>query len=201
MITVASVTADKSAIFEAEVKRNFEFLERDHGFQLPRLAEVGYAKSMRYESPKIYVSLTYGPPAYEVGISFGRVGIDDQPDAYGFNQGDLVSLNSCAGWRWNPTSQDPFVASISEFARLLRECGHAALQGDQSVFEEMKQRRDAAVQAWHKEERVKSVRTQVERAWQEKNFNQVLALYKSIESMLTPSEKKRLEYARRHSHG
>jgi len=96
-----SSAQDKSAEFEAAVIGSFKFLESDHGF-LRRLSQPQkYTRLVVYESAKLYVVLSYGPPAYEPEMSFGRRGIDDVSGAYSFHPGDLVELDCCRNWTWN----------------------------------------------------------------------------------------------------
>lgn len=194
-----SSTPDNYAMFEDEVKSNFYFLEQQYGFRRTPIKQVGYAKVIRFESPLIYVNLFYGPPAYEPAISFGRIGIDDAPGAYSFDQGDLVQLNSSAGWKWDPANPNNavLVELISGLAQVLRECGAACLTGDQATFEEMKARRDSAVKVWHEQERVNGIRKKVLSAWNRKDYGTVVSLYETIKDMLTETENRKLDYAKK----
>jgi hypothetical protein len=190
-------TSDSYVVFEEEVKRSFHFLEQQYGFHLTQLKQVGFVKTISFESLIVYVSLFYGPPAYEVEMSFGRIGIDDAPEAYSFESGDLVLLSSCTNWVWNSANPNHLIGLISEFSRLLRECGVACLKGDQAVFEEMKARRDSAVKVWHQQERQNSVRKEAESAWSRKDYEATARLYETINSQLTETEIKKLDYAKK----
>lgn len=192
-----SSTLDNYAVFEDEVKSHFNFLEQQFGFRLNQIKQVGYAKVIRFESPLIYVNLFYGPPAYEPAISFGRIGIDDAPGAYSFDQGDLVLVKNCANWKWNPAYPNHLVGLISEFARLLMECGSSCLKGDQVVFEEMKARRDSAVKVWHQKEKANRIRKEALSAWNRKDYGAVVSLYETIRDMLTETEHRKLDYAKK----
>ena len=196
---MSSLTPDNYAVFEDGVKRHFYFLEQQYGFRLSQIKQVGYAKAIRYESKSVYVTLSYGPPAYEPAISFGRMGIDDVPGAYSFDQGDLVMLNSSAGWKWDPVdpNKSVLVELISGLAQVVRECGAACLTGDQATFEEMKARRDSAVKVWHEQEKAYGIRKEAESAWSRRDYGTVVSLYETITSMLTESENKKLDYAKK----
>lgn len=191
-----SSTLDNYAVFEDAVKSNFYFLQQQYGFRLNQIKQVGYAKVIRFESPSIYVNLFYGPPAYEPAISFGRIGIDDAPGGYSFDQGDLVLLKNCANWKWNPADPNHLVGLISEFARLLMECGSSCLKGDQVVFEEMKARRDSAVKVWHQQEKANRIRKEALSAWNRKDYGTFVSLYETIKDMLTETENRKLDYAK-----
>jgi len=192
-------TLDNYAVFEEAVINNFNFLVQQYGFRLSQIEQTGYVKAIRYESPFVYVSLIYGPPAYEPEMAFGRIGIDDMPGNQGFHPGDLALLRSSFGWKWggvNPKNS-VLVEIVSGHAQVLRECGSACLLGDQASFEEMKVRRDSAIEAWHQEEKVSSIRKDAQVAWESKDYRAVISLFESFESMLTDTEKKKLEYAKK----
>ena len=93
-------TQNNYAVFKETVKNNFSFLVQKYGFRLDQIERTGYAMVIRYESPSVYVSLIYGPPAYEPEMAFGRIGIDDVLGNQGFHPGDLVLLRSSFGWKW-----------------------------------------------------------------------------------------------------
>lgn len=192
-------TQDNYAVFEETVKNNFSFLVQQYGFRLSQIEQTGYVKVIRYESPLVYVSLIYGPPAYEPEMAFGRIGIDDVPGNRGFHPGDLVLLRSSFGWKWRAVNpKNPVLVEIvAGHAQILRECGSACLLGDQASFEEMKARRDNAIEDWHQEEKVNSIRNDAQVAWESKDYRAVLRLLESIETMLTDTEKKKLEYAKK----
>lgn len=194
-------TLDNFAVFEEAVKNNFNFLVQQLGFRLDKIEQTGYSKVIRYESPSVYVSLIYGPPAYEPEMAFGRIGIDDVPGNQGFHPGDLVLLRNSFGWKWGAVNpKNPVLVEIvAGHAQVLRECGSACLLGDQASYEEMKVRRDNAIEAWHQEEKVNSVRNDAKVAWESKDYRAVGRLLESIETMLTDTEKKKLEYAKKQS--
>lgn len=194
-----SSAPDNYAVFEDAVRDSFGFLEQQYGFQLSQNKQVGYAKVIRYESPLVYVNLVYGPPAYEPEMSFGRIGIDDVQGARSFHPGDLVLLKSSSGWKWGAINPDhsAMMEIVLGHAQLLRECGSSCLKGDQATFEEMKVRRDKAIEVWRQEEKVKQIRKDAQLAWDGKDYLAVARLYESIKGVLTDTEKKKLEYAKK----
>lgn len=188
---------DAYKLFEEEVKRNFSFLEHKYDFHLSHIKNIGTTKAISYVSSFVYVILFYGAPAYEPEISFGRLGIDDMQGAYSFNQGDLILLNCCSKWQWSNAYPNNLAGLISEFARLLEECGASCLNGNQALFEEMKARRDSAVKVWHQEERAFGIRKDAENAWRKKDYTTIVRLYETITELLTGAESKKLDYAKK----
>ncbi|MCA3239509.1 MAG: hypothetical protein ING32_15255 [Curvibacter sp.] len=185
---------DESAEFESAVLDSFKFLESEHGFSRRSSRPQKYTQLVVYENPELYVVLSYGPPAFEPEMSFGRRGIDDMPGAYSFHSGDLVQLDCCRSWTWNKDRGHPLACWVAELARLFALCGEHCLTGDPVIFTQMKTRRDKLVADWKHEERLKGVRTQIDSAWKAKDYKNVLHLYKSIDD-LTDLDKKRIVFA------
>jgi hypothetical protein len=171
--------------FEEEVKKHFLFLLTDYGFQIKFIKQVGPVSSIKFESEKVYVSLFYGPPAYQVEVSFGQIGIDDLPGAHSFEIGDLILLGKCPTWTWNSNESD-----VAEYARFLRECGSGCLKGDKLLFAQMKNISDELAQKAAQEGRIKRVRQAADDAWHQKKYDKVVELYESIGTVLTGSEAK-----------
>ena len=180
-----------NAAFEEEVKEHFLFLVTDYGFRLNLINHVASANYIKFESKEVFVYVFYGPPSFEVGMCFGRIGIDDLRGTNTFGPGDLILLYPT--WSWNPKG-----GTVAEFARCLRECGSECLKGDQLVFAQMKKTRETRNQKWRQEERIKKVRQDADDAWRQKKYDKVVELYESIGTVLKGSESKKLSYARKH---
>ena len=138
-------TKDYSAEFEKAVIVNFKFLEVDYDCKRRSSRPQKYTQIVKYENTKLYVILSYGPPAYEPEMSFGRKGIDDVPGAYSFHPGDLIQLDCCRKWAWNKEQGNALESWVAELARLLTVCGAQCLTDDQLVFTQMKDRRDKLI--------------------------------------------------------
>lgn len=189
--------SENYSVFETSVIRCFDFLQ-EYGFRRQEAEQLGYVRLIRYESPRVYVNLFYGPPAYEPEMSFGRVGIDDLAEAYSFDQGDLIFLGACKDWRWEPAPERGLDGLISEFARLLNSCGRECLSGDPSVYREMRDRRDIAVKVSRQQEFLGSIRRDAEKAWSKRDYIAYTALMSKVENAITDLEHSKLDYARKH---
>lgn len=183
--------------FETSVKRCFYFLH-EYGFRRLEAEQVGYVRLIRYESPRVYVNLFYGPPAYEPEMSFGRVGIDDLAETYSFDQGDLILLGACKDWTWEYAPECGLNGLISEFARLLISCGRQCLSGVPSVYREMRKRRDIAVKVSGQQEFLGSIRRDAEKVWRKRDYIAYTALMSRVENAITDLEHLKLDYARKH---
>ena len=65
-------------------------------------------------------------------------------------------------------------------------------------FHRLKAFRNAQSQVFMRDMKLRHVRSEADRAWQERELDKVTDLYTSIEDELTASEKAKLDYARKH---
>ena len=193
------MSEDGAYRFEIAVRESFSFLETELGFVRHELRPSVNSVVVRYETGSLYVLLTYGSPDYEPMMSFGRKGVDDAPGAYSFEAGDLIQLDCCKDWEWQPDQPDRIVRYVGEFARLLAECGRQCLLGDEAVFEEMKARRDALIARSNQQRSAKAVRDKIAAAWERKDYKGVVELYGLIDGQLDELDKRRLHFAISHS--
>lgn len=194
---VSSMT-DPSTLFEDAVLSSFAFLEQRYGFSRSTLRPTRQAVVVRYESPSLFVNLTFEPPAYEPEMSFGRLGVDDQQGGFSFEAGDLFQLQNCQEWAAPDLGSSGVIeAHVAWFASLLNECGKPCLLGDPAIYAEMKSRREALVAEWEREERNKGRSSDIEAAWNAKDYRAVVALCSGYEGALSNIDQKRLEIAKR----
>ena len=192
-----SKMTDPSTLFEDAVLNSFAFLEQRYGFSRSTLRPTQQAVVVRYESPSLFVNLTFGPPAYEPEMSFGRLGIDDQQGGFSLEAGDLIQLQNCQEWAApNLGSSGVIEGQVAWFASLLNECGEPCLLGDPAIYAEMKSRREALVAEWQREERNKGRSRDIEAAWKAKDYRAVVALCSGYEGALSNIDQKRLEIAK-----
>jgi hypothetical protein len=185
--------------FETVVRESFRFLESEYDFVRREFYPSGSSAVVRYDTSSLYVFLAFGPPDYEPTMSFGRRGIDDIPAAYNFGPGDLIQLECCKDWQWNPSHSDRMTGYVAEFARLLMHCGKQCLLGVESVFEEMRSRRDKLIVRSNEGEFARAVREKITAAWGRKDYKRVVELYEQMDGQLDELDKMRLRFAMSHS--
>jgi hypothetical protein len=180
--------------FISKAKFHFRFLD-EYGFSIVSENIFDDACEVLWASPSVYVSVALTPPQFEARLSLGRIGIDDQPNAFSFEPGDLIQLETCRDWVWQRgSSVDTY---LSEFARLLRTCGRSCLEGDQSVFIRMKAARQRLISEWVSSEKADEIRAQAARAWTSHDYGEVVRLYGLLDPV-DDVEKKRVAIAKRH---
>jgi hypothetical protein len=187
-------SSDPSDDFKLMVLDNFKFLETEYNFSYRSSKPHKYTQIIVYENLELYVVLSYGPPAYEPEMSFGRRGIDNISGGFSFHAGDLLQLDCCRDWTWDKLLDKSTLSWIRELARLLKSCGNQCLSGNSSIYSKMKARRETLVAEWLRDEKLKGLRAQIELAWRSKEYEHVIHLYKSIDD-LTEIDKRRIDFA------
>lgn len=187
-------TQDLSDSFEAAASDSFRFLEQTYGFSKSTLRPNRNSVILRYESTSIFVNVMYGPPAFEPEMSFGRRGIDDIPGAYSFEAGDLVELEICRDWQSKPGSGG-IEGQVAWLASMLKDCGKECLAGDQSVYHDMKKRRDRLVAEWRHQEHYGALSRNIDAAWRNKDYKRIVDLCANHSGPLGNLDSERLRYA------
>ncbi|SFW11666.1 hypothetical protein [Nitrosovibrio sp. Nv17] len=87
---------------------------------------------------------------------------------------------------------------VDQLAREVEAHAQPALAGDRMFFRRLKTFRHSKADALMQGMKVQRVRSEVEEAWQKRDFKRIVDLYISIENHLTKSERLKLEYAKEH---
>lgn len=189
-----TATQDFSESFEVAASDSFRFLEQGYGLSKSTLRPNTNSVILRYESASMYVNVMYGPPAYEPEMSFGRRGIDDVPRGYSFEVGDLVQLETCRDRQSKPGSGG-IEGQVAWLASILEDCGKGCLDGDQSVYSDMKARRDRLVAEWRYQEQYEALSRSIDAAWRDNDYKKIVDLCANYGGTLGSINKKRLRYA------
>ena len=102
------------------------------------------------------------------------------------------------GQRRITLSTSGLVPAIEKLATDL--CTHAqpALAGDRMYFRRLETFRGVKADNYMREMKLRQVRSEAEKAWQNRQYDRVVSLYGAVEGDLTESETRKLEYARQH---
>jgi hypothetical protein len=182
--------------FPEIARQEFAFLE-DTGFRLISSGDSG----LEYESAQAFVLVRWDRRSGELGVWVGcRSTKCQKRDAYSLTDllrmvGVETSENKLPFQAAKEGRLDLFLQKLSQYTRL-----HAqpALAGDRMFFRRLGAFRDAQARTLMNHMNLRQVRSEAEQAWQSRKLDRVVGLYASIEGRLTPSEKRRLDYARKH---
>jgi len=184
-----------STRFSELAKRAFSFLE-EAGYRLTRteLAEV------QYESHKAFVVVTWDPRSGELDALVGllpRSGTAiDEYSLADVMAADGVPASDCEITQ--VSEEERLGSSLEQLAAKLRTHALPALAGDRMYFRRLETFRSARAAAFMREMKLRKVRSEAEEAWRHRQLDRVVALFASVESDLSESEARKLDYARRH---
>jgi hypothetical protein len=183
--------------FPEAVMTSFRFLVEEFRFACVKQD----ATIVRFESNEVFVNIYHGRASYELGVEIGQLRKDTDVPECGFTLGEIISVaDSKIGSMYRPyqiSMPQQINKFVSETAELVRRYATSALIGDRAYFQRLSDLRVRISNAYIKEMELSRIRTDVEVAWREKNYKQVVELYGAVEDDLTSSEIKKLGYAKR----
>lgn len=202
---------DRSQLrFEEAVISAFAFLTTPaYGFK----CAASDVTLVRYESADVFVNIYHGRSSYELGCEIGlRVGRDgtalghgaeEEHPEEGFTIWEIARLAGAAGIDdrtfLQASTAERVEQLVSQLAQLVRTHAVSALRGDPTYYASLRQARTNWFENYMIDSRLERARADVARAWQGKNYAEVVRLFEPLGDELTPAESKKLEYARRHS--
>lgn len=184
--------------FQTPVARSFGFLLAEYEFELAKSTEF----LVRYESAGVFVEVCFdGRRSYELDVKLGERNISRNRRERSFGLAEILRLQEAPEKDQFRCIQvntqlllDDFVEGLA--ARLKRH-GKDFLLGSKEAYAKLGEQRAQETAAYGLESHLAVVRKAAKKAWEEKDFTEVANLYESIEQHILPSEKKKLEYARK----
>jgi hypothetical protein len=177
-------------------QRAFSFLE-DAGFHLVQREPA----RLRYETDRAVVTIEWDARSGEMNVFIESQPRKDEPRDV-FSLSDLLAMEDVdvpeRKMPFQVTDEDrigPFLEKLAEDTRIHAQ---SAITGDRMFFHRLKAFRNAQSQGYMRDLTLRHVRSEAEKAWQERALDKVTALYTSIEEELTASEKAKLDYARKY---
>lgn len=184
-----------SAQFSDMVKHAFAFLE-DAGFRRSE-CQPGL---VTFESDRSFVTVSWDSRSGELDAFIGlapRTG--RAQDEY-----SLADVMGAAGLPMSECAQaqvadedrlEPFIIMLAENVRTHAQQG---LAGDRMYFRRLEAFRGTKADSYMHDLKLRQVRAKVEKAWLNRQFDEVINLYTSIGNDLTMSEVRKLEFAKKH---
>ena len=182
--------------FPEAVVTCFRFLVEDFGFVVVKQDPT----LVRFESRDVFVNLFHGRGSYELGVEMGER-ISEESREFGFTLREIISVTDTEkGSAYRPpqiTEPELITKHVSAISELVKQFAPLALVGDKDFFKRASDLQVKKSDEYLKTLELKRVRSEVDVAWRDKNYDQVLELYEAVKDDLTPSELKKLEYAKR----
>jgi hypothetical protein len=191
-------SVDRSYLCFAEaVHKYFDSLLKDHSFQ-----RVSFDQTfVRYESDEIFINVYHGRSSYEIAMEMGRLNHPDEHET-SYTIGSFMRLidpKQAENYRsfaaTNPNSVEKGVSQLSE---LFKKYALSPLLSDKAIFTKLRKQREVLKDAFVRKVLVSQVRPEATEAFQRKDYQEAARLYESIKEDLTPTEVKKLQYAKKH---
>ncbi len=183
--------------FISDAKSAFQFLE-DYAYAV--VDEK--ATFLRYEGVLGFVNIFHGRQSYEVGVEFGP---PDNPEEEVFFMGDLISLDNkseAAGY-FRPTADTPEAVEVhlKKQAQIFKDYGKRILNGDKTIWVDLQKEQSRRSIAYWRDVELRRARVNASQAFRSKRYQDYIDYLAAFEDKLTSSEKKKIEYARKHIDG
>jgi len=183
--------------FIRAVTEHFEFLVTDYGYVLTECSDT----VVRYRSDLMHVSIYHERLSYEIEFRIGCVDspgrIDLRSNAtYGLHEIFKAMIPGYEGEGFYQSSNRSGVAEcISYIAANLKEHCADLLMGSAEAIRRVKMMRGKLARETTYQYTIAPTKNKAQGAWERKDYEEVIRLYKSIETELTALEGKRLDFA------
>ena len=188
-----------SKTFNKIVKEAFSFLVSDYDMQYTVEQDDLYSK-VRYVRNPVFLDVFFDMNSFEIGVNTGLVssllgekcsyGLEEVMEAILGNSHEISPF-------YQSSSEKGIEECIKHIADVIKEYYVPVLKGNKGIFKKIDLASKNISQELTTEIKLKRVREKASEAWQQKDYLETIKLYKKIKPYLTPSEAKRLEYARK----
>jgi hypothetical protein len=191
---------DLKELFKQTIPLRFDFLVTRYGFSLYQASQWHFVA----QSP--YCQITMEMDKKRFGCWLERKDVHIFP----YHPIDVMVLATCLGYQHQEAphffsnEEEAFIRDVELYVTVLEDYCSEFLRGDFTKWEKIMRCLDEKGRQQEKEReriaqerRLNEAREAARTAWANKDYQQVIVMYESILPFLTPSEKKKLEYARR----
>lgn len=189
----------RTAVFEASISKHFQFLRSDHGYSKPRFVPsnlaLGYAV---FEKPPIQIQIIYGGTDCGINFLISHSGIDLQEK---FNMEEIISFSTqpkpfAERGYFQATYEKDIDYCVSELAKASKKHSVKYINGDFDQFKALSLDRNSESRKLTSHYKNSQTRRKADKAWRDKNLEQVILLYSSFEEDLDVKEARRLAFAK-----
>jgi hypothetical protein len=183
--------------FPETVLMFFRFLIEDFGFAVIKQDST----LVRFESGDVFVNIYHGRASYEVGIEIGELRSNTGLPEFGYTLGEIISASdpeAGAAYRADHITEPELIEKyVSKISELVKNFAPLALVGNKDFFKRVSDLQARKSNKYLKNLELNRVRSEVEIAWRNKNYKQVVELFEPVAGDLTTSEIKKFDYAKR----
>jgi hypothetical protein len=188
--------------FAAEAAAQFHFLETSFGLVCVERGDT----RVRWEAPSRFVDVFHGRQSFELGVHLGRwIEIRGERVEHWFSLNDfmvVLGVGSLESHGWAARERSLVARLLSELAIAAQRVAPEVLNNGDAVFENVSRMNAERSDAYLDDMHASRLRALAEDAWRRRDFQSVVYAYLEISQdlktvVLTPSERGRLDYARR----
>jgi len=151
-----------------------------------------------YEGDDVVLAVLHDLMSYELDIALWRPSLADEVQRP-YTLVDLMRVADPVGARayrqFSATSVTSVQRGTAKLASEFRKYGLEALEGSAEFYQKMSTARAESIRQFGIELADKAARTKAERAWQEREFQDVVIAYRAMGDRLSRVERERLRYA------
>lgn len=186
-----------SVPFALEARRGFDDLARQFGMS----CAVCNDREVRYENDRSFLIINCdNGRSYELGVEIGRKNLAQQERPFSLAEvlrlKGVVEAADIDGMMVSQAARLP--SALARLARLTSQHAADFLMGSDFSFAQVAKLRQRESDAYALEGALRSARARSEAAWEKRDYQGVLQSLEPLAQYLSPAEKKRLDYSRRH---
>lgn len=187
-----------SMLFPLEARGAFDFVAERVGMSFVMANE----REVRYEREGVFLIVKFdGRRSYELNVEIGK-GLSNKPVC----SCSLAEVLSIKGAKDGGAIDGIMASEATRLRGVLQRLAALTLQyasaflmgGDSSLCEQVAEMRRRDIDAYALDGALRTARALSQAAWQVRNYRDVVMLLEPLEQLLTPAERTRLDYARRH---
>lgn len=186
-----------TAPFALDARRGFDALAQQFGMS----CVVSNDREVRYENDSAFLIINFdNGRSYELGVEIGRRKLA-QPERP-FSLAEVLRLRGVAeavavdGMMVSDAARLP--DALTRLAQLTSQHAADFLMGSDFSFAQVAKLRQRESDAYALEGALRSARARSAAAWEKRDHQGVVQSLEPLEQHLSPAEKKRLDYSRRH---
>lgn len=188
--------------FSNNVKKHFDFLLGPYGFKCTKSNN----HNVTYENQHVFITIHFDNGiSFELDICFGHHSMLFNENMQSFNLGELLRLydvEKIEGYTFfQAATQNSLNRCIEKLSLLLKKYGHDVFTGNNRTFARLNELRLRECSQYARQKELTFARKDAEQAWQRKDYHNVVELYSKIYKLLTKSEKRKLDYAKKQIKG
>lgn len=184
-------------LFSTEARRQFDPIAKQFGLVCVAATEWG----LRYENDKVFLVLNFdNARSYELGVEIGVQGNHHLGPPFSLSEilrlRDVQDAVFVSGMMISDQTQLP--DALSRLAKLTINYAHDFLMGNDFAFAQVERLRNKESSEFELASRLRYAKSIVDVAWPAKDYEAIVKALESLEAHLSETEKKRLEYSRKH---